>query len=48
MYQCHHINNFLGFSRDQCLRPIDRVVLSPFWDWNLLFVPFLKDDSFQI
>ena len=30
IYQYHHINNFLSFSRSQRLRPVNRVVLSPF------------------
>ena len=30
IYQYHHINNFLSFSHGQRLRPVDRVVMSPF------------------
>ena len=32
IYQYHHIDNFLDFSRGQRLRPVNRVVLSPFSD----------------
>ena len=46
-YQHHYTNNFLGLSRGQRLRFVDRVVLSPFWDWNYLFIPFFKGDSFR-
>ena len=42
IYQHHHIYNSLSFSRDQHLHLVDRIVLSPFWDWNPLFIPFLR------
>ena len=47
LYQYRYINNFLDFFHGQRLHPVDRVVLSLFWDWNLLFIPFLKGGSFR-
>ena len=46
IYQHHHINNFLDFSHGQRLHLVDKVVLSPFWDWNPRFISFLKGGSF--
>ena len=35
-----------GADAEVVVRLVDKVVLSPFWDWNLLFILFIKDGSF--